>query len=173
MAQIVERVKDLVEEINEANLCFLLELQLWMSFLLILPHFVVRWWYVSAFRSKLYKIMSLQVTQGISEFRPTPFENRNFCQCSYNVEHNLLVDTTILEFYSRSQEKSVENCDPYIVALQVKFNFDTIDETDLLEETLKPRVESMGGTLEKVLLTGTHITPCIQVCCLTCLMLTV
>ncbi|KAL7203073.1 hypothetical protein ACSBR1_034502 [Camellia fascicularis] len=45
---------------------------------------------------------------------------------------------------------------------QVKFNFDTIDETDLLEETLKPRVESVGGTLEKVLLTGNHVTPCIQ-----------
>lgn len=46
---------------------------------------------------------------------------------------------------------------------QVKFDFDTIDETDLLEETLKPRVESFGGKLEKVVLRGTHITPCIQV----------
>ncbi|XP_058204240.1 uncharacterized protein LOC131318460 isoform X2 [Rhododendron vialii] len=45
---------------------------------------------------------------------------------------------------------------------QVKFNFDAIDETDRLEEALKPRVESMGGTLEKVLLTGNHVTPCIQ-----------
>lgn len=45
----------------------------------------------------------------------------------------------------------------------MKFNFDAIDETDLLEEMLKPRVESIGGTVEKVLLSGNHITPCIQV----------
>jgi len=45
----------------------------------------------------------------------------------------------------------------------VKFKSDTIDETDLLEETLKPRVEFNGGTLEKVQLSGNHITPCIQV----------
>ena len=45
----------------------------------------------------------------------------------------------------------------------MKFNFDTIDETDILEETLKPRVDSLGGTLEKVQLSGNHITPCIQV----------
>ncbi|XP_028126353.1 uncharacterized protein LOC114323085 isoform X1 [Camellia sinensis] len=76
-----------------------------------------------------------QVRQGISEFKPTPSENRDCFKNSYNVEHTLLV----------------------------KFNFDTIDETDLLEETLKPRVESIGGTLEKVLLTGNHVTPCVQV----------
>lgn len=46
---------------------------------------------------------------------------------------------------------------------QVKFSFDTIDQTDLLEETLKPRMESIGGTVEKVQLNGNHITPCIQV----------
>ncbi|KDO73685.1 hypothetical protein CISIN_1g0173542mg, partial [Citrus sinensis] len=45
---------------------------------------------------------------------------------------------------------------------QVKFSFDTIDQTDLLEETLKPRMESIGGTVEKVQLNGNHITPCIQ-----------
>uniref|UniRef100_A0A5B6ZLU7 DUF1350 domain-containing protein n=1 Tax=Davidia involucrata TaxID=16924 RepID=A0A5B6ZLU7_DAVIN len=75
-----------------------------------------------------------QVAQGISKFKPTPSENRDFCKKSYNVQRTLLV----------------------------KFNFDTIDETDLLEETLKPRVESIGGTLEKVSLDGNHITPCIQ-----------
>lgn len=75
-----------------------------------------------------------QVAQGISEFKPTPFENRDCCKNSYNIKKTLLV----------------------------KFNFDAIDETDLLEETLKPRVESIGGTLEKVLLSGNHITPCIQ-----------
>uniref|UniRef100_A0A2N9ETZ6 DUF1350 domain-containing protein n=1 Tax=Fagus sylvatica TaxID=28930 RepID=A0A2N9ETZ6_FAGSY len=75
-----------------------------------------------------------QVTEGISEFRPTPSENRDCFKSSYNVQHTLLV----------------------------KFNSDTIDETDLLEETLKPRVEFIGGTLEKVQLSGNHITPCIQ-----------
>lgn len=75
-----------------------------------------------------------QVSQGISEFRPTPSENRDFCKKAYNVQRTLLV----------------------------KFNFDAIDETDLLEETLKPRVESIGGTLEKISLSGNHITPCIQ-----------
>lgn len=48
-------------------------------------------------------------------------------------------------------------------SLQVKFSSDTIDETDTLEETLKPRVDSLGGTLEKIQLSGNHITPCIQV----------
>lgn len=46
---------------------------------------------------------------------------------------------------------------------QVKFSSDAIDETDLLEETLKPRVKSIGGTLEKAQLSGNHLTPCIQV----------
>jgi hypothetical protein len=46
---------------------------------------------------------------------------------------------------------------------KVKFNSDTIDETNIVEETLKPRVESFGGTVEKVELSGNHITPCIQV----------
>lgn len=46
---------------------------------------------------------------------------------------------------------------------QVKFETDPIDETDLLEETLKPRVENFGGNVEKVVLRGNHMTPCIQV----------
>ncbi|KAG8657258.1 hypothetical protein MANES_03G055500v8 [Manihot esculenta] len=75
-----------------------------------------------------------QVTEGVSEFKPKPSENRDCFRNSYNVQHTLLV----------------------------KFSSDTIDETDLLEETLKPRVESMGGTIEKVQLSGNHITPCIQ-----------
>ncbi|KAL9399970.1 hypothetical protein Peur_008931 [Populus x canadensis] len=75
-----------------------------------------------------------QVTEGISEFKPSPSENRDCCRNSYNVQHTLLV----------------------------KFSSDAIDETDVLEETLKPRVESIGGTIEKVQLSGTHITPCIQ-----------
>ncbi|KAK4435608.1 hypothetical protein Salat_0724300 [Sesamum alatum] len=75
-----------------------------------------------------------QVAQGISEFKPTPAENLDCFKKLYNIQHTLLV----------------------------KFDFDTIDETDLLEETLKPRVESFGGKLEKVVLRGNHITPCIQ-----------
>ncbi|KAJ9536835.1 hypothetical protein OSB04_029568 [Centaurea solstitialis] len=75
-----------------------------------------------------------QVAQGISEFRPTPIENREFCKNSYNVRKTLLV----------------------------KFNVDAIDETDLLEETLRPRVDAIGGRLDKVSLNGNHITPCIQ-----------
>uniref|UniRef100_A0A6N2L1R3 Uncharacterized protein n=1 Tax=Salix viminalis TaxID=40686 RepID=A0A6N2L1R3_SALVM len=74
------------------------------------------------------------ITQGISEFKPSPSENRDCCRNSYNVQHTLLV----------------------------KFNSDAIDETDVLEETLKPRVESIGGTIEKAQLSGNHITPCIQ-----------
>ncbi|GKD63849.1 uncharacterized protein Tco_1305957, partial [Tanacetum coccineum] len=75
------------------------------------------------------------VAQGISEFKPTPTENRECCKNSYNVLKTLLV----------------------------KFNTDAIDETDLLEETLKPRVEAIGGTLDIVSLSGNHMTPCIQV----------
>nr|XP_043628228.1 uncharacterized protein LOC122599734 [Erigeron canadensis] len=75
-----------------------------------------------------------QVAQGISEFKPTPNENRECCKNSYNVQKTLLV----------------------------KFNTDAIDETDLLEDSLRPRVEAIGGTLEKVSLSGNHITPCIQ-----------
>ncbi|GFP81546.1 hypothetical protein PHJA_000297900 [Phtheirospermum japonicum] len=75
-----------------------------------------------------------QVAQGISEFKPAPAENLDCFKKLYNIQHTLLV----------------------------KFDFDTIDETDLLEETLKPRVVSFGGRLEKVVLRGNHITPCVQ-----------
>ncbi|XP_057799077.1 uncharacterized protein LOC131014921 [Salvia miltiorrhiza] len=75
-----------------------------------------------------------QVAQGTSEFKPAPAENLDCFKKLYNIQHTLLV----------------------------KFDTDAIDETDLLEETLKPRVESFGGKLEKVVLRGTHITPCIQ-----------
>ncbi|KAI3414966.1 uncharacterized protein J3R85_015663 [Psidium guajava] len=75
-----------------------------------------------------------QVSEGISEFKPTPSENLDYFKNAYNVPHTLLL----------------------------KFNVDPIDETDLLEGTLKPRVESFGGSLEKVQLSGNHITPCTQ-----------
>ncbi|KAG8657257.1 hypothetical protein MANES_03G055500v8 [Manihot esculenta] len=79
-----------------------------------------------------------QVTEGVSEFKPKPSENRDCFRNSYNVQHTLLV----------------------------KFSSDTIDETDLLEETLKPRVESMGGTIEKVQLSGTKMASrlCVHSC---------
>ncbi|WCJ42915.1 hypothetical protein M5689_023692 [Euphorbia peplus] len=85
------------------------------------------------FVDQLPSVMN-QVTEGVSEFKPKPLENRECCRNSYNVQNTLLV----------------------------KFISDAIDETDLLEETLKPRIESIGGTLEKVELNGNHLTPCIQ-----------
>ncbi|XP_050218865.1 uncharacterized protein LOC126669444 [Mercurialis annua] len=88
---------------------------------------------LTRFVDQLPSVMN-QVTEGVSEFKPRPSENRDCCRNSYNVQHTLLV----------------------------KFTSDAIDETDLLEETLKPRVESIGGTIEKVQLSGNHITPCIQ-----------
>lgn len=85
------------------------------------------------FVDQLPSVMN-QVTQGVSEFKPTPAENRDCFKNSYNIPHTLLV----------------------------KFDSDAIDETDLVEEILKPRVQSVGGTLEKVSLSGNHLTPCIQ-----------
>ncbi|GMH10259.1 hypothetical protein Nepgr_012100 [Nepenthes gracilis] len=75
-----------------------------------------------------------QVTQGISEFKPTPAENRDLFTKCYNVQRTLLV----------------------------QFNFDTIDDSNLLEASLRPRVDFLGGTLEKITLDGTHLTPCMQ-----------
>ncbi|XP_078428231.1 initiation factor 4F subunit (DUF1350) isoform X2 [Wolffia australiana] len=85
------------------------------------------------FIDQLPSVMN-EVAQGTSEFKPTPSENRNFFSQSYNVPDTLLV----------------------------KFDTDTIDETDALEEVLRSRVESRGGTLGKIALPGTHLTPCIQ-----------
>jgi len=48
-------------------------------------------------------------------------------------------------------------------SLQVKFSTDAIDETDGLEDILRPHVESTGGTLQEVTLPGNHLTPCKQV----------
>ncbi|XP_031500294.1 uncharacterized protein LOC116264297 [Nymphaea colorata] len=88
---------------------------------------------LTRFTEQLPLVMN-QVYEGVSEFKPTPFENRNFVKNSYNVQQTLLV----------------------------KFNFDSIDETDIIEEILRPRVNSMGGRLEKVILNGSHVTPCAQ-----------
>ncbi|PKA49567.1 hypothetical protein AXF42_Ash004107 [Apostasia shenzhenica] len=75
-----------------------------------------------------------QVTQGTSEFSPTPMENREFFKKAYSVPHTLLV----------------------------KFKIDGIDESEILEKVLKPRAKSIGGNVEKVVLSGNHLTPCIQ-----------
>lgn len=88
---------------------------------------------MTKFADQLPSVLN-EVRQGVSEFRPTPSENRERFKYSYNVPHTLLV----------------------------KFSLDAIDETDLVEETLKPRVKAIGGTLEKVQLNGNHLTPCIQ-----------
>uniref|UniRef100_A0A0E0M1M8 Uncharacterized protein n=1 Tax=Oryza punctata TaxID=4537 RepID=A0A0E0M1M8_ORYPU len=83
---------------------------------------------LSKFVDQLPSVMN-QVTEGVSEFKPTPPENREFCKNSYNV----------------------------------KFSIDAIDDTEIVEDVLKPRVESIGGQIKKVILSGTHLTPCIQV----------
>ncbi|KAM0952469.1 putative alpha/Beta hydrolase [Dioscorea sansibarensis] len=88
---------------------------------------------LNKFVDQLPSVMG-QVSQGTSEFRPTPSENRLFFKKSYNVPHTLLV----------------------------KFSNDAFDETDTVEQILRPRVDSVGGTLKKVTLSGNHLTPCVQ-----------
>ncbi|WOL13822.1 hypothetical protein Cni_G22602 [Canna indica] len=88
---------------------------------------------LTKFIDQLPSVMN-QVTQGTSEFKPTPPENRDFFKKSYSVPHTLLV----------------------------KFSVDAIDESDLLEDILKPRIKAIGGTLEKITLPGNHLTPCLQ-----------
>ncbi|CAD6219097.1 unnamed protein product [Miscanthus lutarioriparius] len=88
---------------------------------------------LSKFVDQLPSVMN-QVTEGVSEFKPTPPENREFCKNSYSVPNTLLV----------------------------KFSVDAIDDTDIVEDVLRPRVDSIGGQIKKVILSGTHLTPCIQ-----------
>ncbi|KAJ0983766.1 hypothetical protein J5N97_002122 [Dioscorea zingiberensis] len=88
---------------------------------------------LNKFVDQLPSVMG-QVSEGTSEFKPTPSENRLFFKKSYNVPHTLLV----------------------------KFSSDAIDESDALEKILRPRVASIGGTLKKVTLSGNHLTPCAQ-----------
>ncbi|KAG0467736.1 hypothetical protein HPP92_019316 [Vanilla planifolia] len=75
-----------------------------------------------------------QVIEGMSEFSPSPSKNREFFKNSYSVPHTLLV----------------------------KFSVDAIDESDVLDDILRPRAKSFGGSVEKVILSGNHLTPCIQ-----------
>ncbi|XP_047050243.1 uncharacterized protein LOC124655382 [Lolium rigidum] len=88
---------------------------------------------VRKFVDQLPYVMN-QVTEGVSEFKPTPPENREFCKNSYSVPNTLLV----------------------------KISVDAIDDTDIIENILRPRVESINGQVKKVTLSGTHLTPCIQ-----------
>ncbi|KAL5223685.1 hypothetical protein ABZP36_010324 [Zizania latifolia] len=81
-----------------------------------------------------YSEQEFNVTEGVSEFKPTPLENREFCKDSYSVPNTLLV----------------------------KFSIDAIDDTNIVEEVLRPWVDSIGGQIKKVILSGTHQTPCIQ-----------
>lgn len=64
------------------------------------------------------------------------------------------------EHINHTQQVIIETVVPNF---QVKFNDDAIDETDLLEAALRPRIESINGRIEKITLYGTHITPCLQV----------
>lgn len=75
-----------------------------------------------------------QVREGVSEFRPTPSENRRSISTSYGVSKNLLV----------------------------KFSDDMIDETDTLKALLDIRMREVGGTAELFQLNGTHVTPLSQ-----------
>lgn len=41
------------------------------------------------------------------------------------------------------------------------FFWDATDDTDIVEDILRPRVDSIRGQIKKVILSGTHLTPCI------------
>lgn len=88
---------------------------------------------LSRFTEQIPSVLN-QITQGTSEFKPSPSENQETIKTRYNVPMTLLV----------------------------KSSFDTIDETDKLEKNLRPRADAVGGTLSKVVLNGTHVTPCGQ-----------
>lgn len=88
---------------------------------------------LTRFTEQLPSVLN-QISQGTSEFKPSPSENRETIKTCYKVPRTLLV----------------------------KFSFDTIDETDQLEEILRPCIDAVGGSLSKVVLNGTHVTPCGQ-----------
>lgn len=75
-----------------------------------------------------------QVTRGISEFTPAPLENRKTIGSEYSVQDTLLV----------------------------KYKVDAIDESDVVEDVLKSRIQNLGGSLTKIMVNGNHITPCVQ-----------
>lgn len=75
-----------------------------------------------------------QVSRGISEFTPAPLENRGTIANDYTVQDTLLV----------------------------KYKVDAIDESDIIEDVLRRRVEKFTGSLSKLTVNGNHITPCVQ-----------
>ncbi|XP_027330550.1 uncharacterized protein LOC113846452 isoform X2 [Abrus precatorius] len=104
------------------------------------------------------------VNQMMAVMEATPF---------YSIARNASGDAwkmmldTVGSILQESEQEILNSLTKFVDQLpsvmnEVKFNFDPIDETDILEETIKTRVESLGGKLEKVQLSGNHITPCIQ-----------
>ena len=49
---------------------------------------------------------------------------------------------------------------------QVKYSVDAIDESDIIEEILKPRIGMINGSLEKITINGNHHTLCTGKTCL-------
>jgi hypothetical protein len=47
--------------------------------------------------------------------------------------------------------------------VQIKFTNDSIDEADIVEDSLKLRSDILGGSFKKLILAGTHATPLAQV----------
>ncbi|KAG0469398.1 hypothetical protein HPP92_018726 [Vanilla planifolia] len=62
-----------------------------------------------------------QVIEGMSEFSPSPSKNREFFKNSYSVPHTLLV----------------------------KFSVDAIDESDVLDDILRPRLNPLVGAWKR------------------------
>eukprot|EP00244_Chara_vulgaris_P000266 TRINITY_DN1043_c1_g1_i1.p1 TRINITY_DN1043_c1_g1~~TRINITY_DN1043_c1_g1_i1.p1 ORF type:complete len:514 (-),score=65.25 TRINITY_DN1043_c1_g1_i1:470-2011(-) len=75
-----------------------------------------------------------EITDGVSEFTPTPSQNREAIARFYSVKKSLLV----------------------------KFTVDGLDETPALEGLLRTRMRAMNGSVEVRELPGTHITPLAQ-----------
>ncbi|KAH7670206.1 Alpha/Beta hydrolase fold-containing protein [Dioscorea alata] len=125
---------------------------------------------LNKFVDQLPSVMG-QVSQGTSEFRPTPSENQLFFKQSYNVPHTLLVFFSLQSSVFCNKRVSHITCSQFkhehawhfiLSFFQVKFSNDAIDETDNVEQILSPRVDSIGGTLKKITLSGNHLTPCLQ-----------
>ncbi|GBG80389.1 hypothetical protein CBR_g30757 [Chara braunii] len=75
-----------------------------------------------------------EITDGVSEFTPSPSQNREAISRFYSVKKSLLV----------------------------KFTVDGLDETPTLEELLRMRARVTNGSVEVRELPGTHITPLAQ-----------
>jgi hypothetical protein len=103
----------------------------------------------------------LQVTRGISEFVPSPIENKKAIESQYRVRNTLLVTTCISIILCSG--KCFVSLYMWMILEQVKYSVDAIDESDGIEDALKPRIQELDGRLEKIAINGNHITPCVQV----------